>query len=337
MAVINYLRDHYKYTLDPECPQIELVDEDGNTVLDKEGNPVMVDYIEADSNLEAFLFDIKEGYCVHFASSAAAILREMGFAVRYDEGYIANGYYRTYDKEAAATYRSTVRDYDAHAWIEVYYPSLGWIMYECTPSFAEEIYDSVVSSSSSVSINTNKVTVKDEDRTSSDEEETVEEEEEVDYTPVIIAICVVVGAAFILSIVWSVLKSRAAKANLRRAELIGEAKNEVKFKAGEVDVHSTARAITDAVFDIFTALGCPPETGELPTEYAKRIDRDYENISKHRTSDVINIIEKEEFGGVLTFRELTTLAEYLGEIQSSIYSGLSAGDKLRMRYFMNVV
>ncbi len=337
MAVIDYLRDNYKYTLDPECPQVELVDEDGKAVLDEEGNPVTVDYIEADSNLEAFLFDIKEGYCIHFASSAAAILREMGFAVRYAEGYIANGYYRTYDKDAAATYRSTVRDYDAHAWIEVYYPSLGWIMYECTPSFAEEIYDSAAASSSSVSINADKVTVKDEDRTYEDEEEIIDEEEEIDYTPIIIAVCVIVGIAFILSVTWSILKSRAAKANLRRAELIGEAKNEVKFKAGEIDVHSTARAINDAVFDIFTALGCPPETGELPTEYAKRIDRDYENISKHKTSDVMKIIEKEEFGGTLKFRELTTIAEYLEEIQSSIYSGLSAGEKLRMRYFMNVV
>ena len=51
----------------------------------------------------------------------------------------------------------------------------------------------------------------------------------------------------------------------------------------------------------------------------------------------MNIIEKEEFGGELKFRELVTLAEYLGEIQSSVYASLSLRDKLRMRYLMNVL
>ena len=82
---------------------------------------------------------------------------------------------------------------------------------------------------------------------------------------------------------------------------------------------------------------CPHETGELPTEYALRIDADYADISKHKITDIMAIIEKEEFGGTLTFRELTTLAEYLHEIISSIYAGLPAMQKLRMRYFMDVI
>ena len=81
MAVINYLRNNYTYTLYPNCPTKELTDENGNVVLDENGDPVMVFDITADSNLEAFLFDIKEGYCVHFATSAVALLRELGFAV----------------------------------------------------------------------------------------------------------------------------------------------------------------------------------------------------------------------------------------------------------------
>ena len=49
------------------------------------------------------------------------------------------------------------------------------------------------------------------------------------------------------------------------------------------------------------------------------------------------IIEKEEFGGRLSYRELCTLAEYLKDIESSVYSSLPAHDKLRMRYIMNVI
>ena len=88
---------------------------------------------------------------------------------------------------------------------------------------------------------------------------------------------------------------------------------------------------------LFAGLGVAPQTGELPTEYAVRINEDYADISKHKITDVMDLIEKEEFGGTLSFRELGTLAEYLKEIQSSVYAALPLFEKIRMRYFMNVV
>ncbi len=338
MAVINHLRYNYEYTLDPECEQVELLDENGNVVLDEAGNPVMVDHVESPTNLEAFLFEVKQGYCVHFATSAVALLRELGFAVRYDEGYIAANWNRTYDPAAVSTYRTSVRDYDAHSWVEVYYPAIGWVIYECTPSYCEEMYDleDLSSSSTSSGIDQNKVTVH--------EPVTPEEtiivdfgEDEVDYTALFIAIGVVVFLLIALSVTWTILKIRASRAIAKRRKLIEEAKDERRFYDGQTDIHQYARDITDCIFDIFDGLGCPHETGELPTEYALRIDADYADISKHKITDVMAIIEKEEFGGTLTFRELTTLAEYLHEIISSIYAGLPAMQKLRMRYFMDVI
>lgn len=339
MAVINYLRYNYEYTLDPECEQVELLDEDGNVVLDEEGNPIMVDHVDSETNLEAFLFEVKQGYCVHFATSAVALLRELGFAVRYDEGYIAANWNRTYDPEAVSTYRTSVRDYDAHSWIEVYYPAIGWVMYECTPSYCEDMYDLedlTSSSTGSSGIDQSKVTVS----TETLPEETVEVElgeDEVDYTALFIALGVVIGVLAALSIVWTILKIRAGRAIAKRRKLLEEAKDERRFYDGQTDIHQYARDITDAIFDILDGLGCPHEVGELPTEYALRIDADYADISKHKITDIMAIIEKEEFGGTLTFRELTTLAEYLAEIISSIYAGLPAMQKLRMRYFMNVI
>ncbi|MGN1410578.1 MAG: transglutaminase family protein [Eubacteriales bacterium] len=339
LAVINYLRYNYTYTLDPNCPQTELLDEDGNVVLDEAGNPVMVDLITADSNLEAFLFDIKEGYCVHFATSAVALLRELGFAVRYDEGYIASGFSRTYAKEAVSTYRTSVRDYDAHAWVEVYYPAMGWITYECTPSYCEIMYDlENTSESTSSGIDQSKVTVRDEIPEMSETIDTVfGTEDEPDYTALFIVIGVVLAVVIALTVVWAVMKKRAMKAVESRLKLVDESRNEQKYSDGETDIHSSARAITDCIFDILSALGMPPETGELPSEYALRVDAEYSDISRHKITDVMGIIEKEEFGGQLTFRELCTLAEYLSEIQSSVYSSLPAAEKLRMRYIMNVI
>ncbi len=338
MAVINHLRYNYEYTLDPECEQVELLDEDGNVVLNEAGEPIMVDHVESPTNLEAFLFEVKQGYCVHFATSAVALLRELGFAVRYDEGYIAANWNRTYDPAAVSTYRTSVRDYDAHSWVEVYYPAIGWVTYECTPSYCEEMYDLEdlsSSSSSSSGIDQNKVTVTPE--VIPDEVIEIELGEETDYTALFIVIGVVIGLLVIFSIIWTVLKVRANRAIAKRRKLIEEAKDERRYYDGQTDIHQYARDITDCIFDIFDGLGCPHETGELPTEYALRIDADYADISKHKITDIMNIIEKEEFGGTLTFRELTTLAEYLHEIISSIYAGLPAMQKLRMRYFMDVI
>ena len=338
MAVLNYLRENYEYTLDPEVEQEPVLDENGEPVLDEEGNPLTQDRITSDSNLEAFLFEVKQGYCVHFATSAIALLRELGFAVRYDEGYIANSWNRTYDPEAVSTYRTSVRDYDAHSWIEVYYPSMGWVLYECTPSFMEEMYDPNVSESSTSShgLDSSKITVRD---TTTPDEVIVDlaAEEEVDYTALIITLSVILGIILVLVVIWTILRIRAGRASDKRKKLVDDALDERKYQAGETDIHKSARAITDCIFDLFGGLGVPPQTGELPTEYAVRINEDYADISKHKITDVMNLIEKEEFGGTLSFRELGTLAEYLKEIQSSVYAALPALEKLRMRYFMNVI
>lgn len=339
MAVINYLRYNYEYTLTPETAMKELLDEDGNVVLDEEGNPVMVADLSEETNIEAFLFEVKQGYCVHFATSAVALLRELGFAVRYDEGYIASGFNRTYDPEAVSTYRVNVRDYDAHSWIEVYYPAIGWVQYETTPEYAPDMYDiASAETSSSGGINNNKVTVKPE----TPEKEPLPEielgtEEEMDYTPFIIAGCVILGIILLFSVVVSILKRRAGKAADKRKKLIDAARDEDAYFSGNTDVHKTARTITDCIFSIFEGMGVPHETGELPQDYAARLSEDYNELSGHKIADVMRIIEKEEFGGRLTYRELVSLGEYLEDITASIYASLPTSDKIRMRYFRNII
>ena len=161
--------------------------------------------------------------------------------------------------------------------------------------------------------------------------------EEIDYTPFIVAGSIILGAIVVFAVVWTILKIRADKAIYKRRKLVEDATSELKYQAGETDIHTSARAITDCIFDVFAGLGCPPETGELPTEYAQRINGNYADISKHRITDVMDIIEKEEFGGTVSFRELGQLAEYLKEIQSSVYAALPLGEKFRMRYLLNVV
>lgn len=86
--------------------------------------PVAVDRVDY------FLFEMKEGYCNYYASALAVMARAVGIPARVVAGY-AQG---EWDRDAEA-YR--VREYDSHAWVEVFLPRFGWIDFEPTASEPE--------------------------------------------------------------------------------------------------------------------------------------------------------------------------------------------------------
>jgi transglutaminase-like putative cysteine protease len=79
--------------------------------------------------VDYFLFDAKEDFCEYFASSMTVLLREMGVPARFVEGYTTG----TLDPN---TGKYVVKELDAHAWVEAYFPNYGWIEFEPTPSQA---------------------------------------------------------------------------------------------------------------------------------------------------------------------------------------------------------
>jgi transglutaminase-like putative cysteine protease len=74
-----------------------------------------------------FLFDVQAGYCDYYASAMAMLLRSQGIPVRFVAGYAPG----EYDSETA---RYTVREENAHAWVEVFFPTYGWVQFEPTAS-----------------------------------------------------------------------------------------------------------------------------------------------------------------------------------------------------------
>ena len=85
--------------------------------------------------VEYMLTESHEGYCMHFASAATLLLRELGVPARYVSGYVINRSMFEVEEEGA---HATVTDYAAHAWVEVYLDYIGWIPLEATPGY----YDS---------------------------------------------------------------------------------------------------------------------------------------------------------------------------------------------------
>src|ERR1041385_201305 len=100
-AIESYLRDNYRYTLE----------------LKAGGADPLAD----------FLFNVKQGHCEYFATAMAVMLRTHKIAARVVNGFLPGEY-----NDAAGAY--TVRQSDAHSWVEVYFPQTNsWVTFDPTP------------------------------------------------------------------------------------------------------------------------------------------------------------------------------------------------------------
>lgn len=82
--------------------------------------------------IEYFLGTSRTGYCMHYASAAVMILREMGVPARYASGYVVGT--RAFQKSSAG-YVAEILDNQAHAWAEIYLDGIGWVPMEVTAGY----------------------------------------------------------------------------------------------------------------------------------------------------------------------------------------------------------
>ncbi len=100
-AIEHYLRSNYGYTLNL-------------------GN------VQPADPIEYFLFERKQGHCEYFASTMAVMLRTIGIPTR-----IVNGFRSGEFNDLTGNY--IIRARDAHSWVEVYLPDVGWTEFDPTP------------------------------------------------------------------------------------------------------------------------------------------------------------------------------------------------------------
>jgi transglutaminase-like putative cysteine protease len=79
--------------------------------------------------LASFLFTDKQGYCQQFSGAMAMLLRMGGIPARVGAGFTPG----TYDGKSG---RWIVTDIDAHAWVEAWFPTYGWVRFDPTPTTA---------------------------------------------------------------------------------------------------------------------------------------------------------------------------------------------------------
>ena len=77
--------------------------------------------------LDWFLFEKKEGFCTHFATSFALLARAYDIPARYVQGY------STLSKKL----RFDIGSDRTHAWPEAYIEGIGWLTFEPTPGYRQ--------------------------------------------------------------------------------------------------------------------------------------------------------------------------------------------------------
>ena len=84
----------------------------------------------AGDTVDEFLFGTRQGFCEHYASSFTFLMRAAGIPARVVAGYQGG--------EMNAGDYLQVRQYDAHAWAEVWLPDQGWVQVDPTAVVAPE-------------------------------------------------------------------------------------------------------------------------------------------------------------------------------------------------------
>ena len=82
-----------------------------------------------DDSVDKFLFDTKRGFCGHYASAFATLMRAAGIPARVVTGYQGGTFNRFADYWI-------VRQSDAHAWTEVWIEGRGWLRVDPTSAIA---------------------------------------------------------------------------------------------------------------------------------------------------------------------------------------------------------
>lgn len=103
--------------------------EDGGfrySLLEVENTPEGGDYVDH------FLFESQIGYCNNFSSAMTVMLRAVGIPARWTKGFTPGAIYTDESEEPF----HQISNSNAHSWVEVFFPSHGWIPFEPSPSFS---------------------------------------------------------------------------------------------------------------------------------------------------------------------------------------------------------
>lgn len=86
--------------------------------------------------VDQFLFETQRGYCDNFSTSMVVMMRSVGIPARWVKGYTEGEYIDTLEN-GRRLYEVT--NNNAHSWVEGYFPGVGWVPFEPTQGFTNNV------------------------------------------------------------------------------------------------------------------------------------------------------------------------------------------------------
>lgn len=225
--------------------------------------------------VDQFLFDSKVGYCDNFSTSMVVMLRTLDIPARWAKGF-------TSGQKIADNMEGSEGDLDiyevtnsnAHSWVEVYFPEIGWVPFEPTQGFSN------LSDFHTDTGNDTAVGEQDDILESTPEQEEAEEEQEPEKETKTDADSTAAdqdAASFSLKwwhigigvVILIILLVVVYKTRLRWQTLL---------LARKLAHKQDAKTFQEAYHHLMKVLkhyGFPKETDQTIREYAKRIDDHY--------------------------------------------------------------
>lgn len=90
---------------------------------------------EHEDYVDQFLFDTQVGYCDNFSSAMVVMLRTLGIPARWVKGFTGGEVIENLSTDDEERYLFEVTNGNAHSWVEVYFPGIGWVSFEPTIGF----------------------------------------------------------------------------------------------------------------------------------------------------------------------------------------------------------
>ena len=98
--------------------------------------------------VDQFLFETQTGYCDNFSTSMVTLLRSEGIPARWVKGY-TYGEMKTFGEGDSRKRLYEVTNNNAHSWVEVFLPNVGWLPFEPTKGFSNSIQIEIETNSNS--------------------------------------------------------------------------------------------------------------------------------------------------------------------------------------------
>ncbi len=280
LALQAYLQQNYDYTLQPPY------------------TPPDVDFVDY------FLFKLKRGYCTYFATAMAVMGRMVGLPTRYIEGF-------KMPSQPDEGNLFEVRKLNGHAWVEIYFPKVGWLTFDPTPQtqhqhgltgqhqaqypgyyWDELTYPWMQGEQTNIyQPDINAEVGSPPDSSSSNKIPC--------FVVVLLITLILIGAGVAGLRVWDILRWKKIK---------------------KLPFEKQLSYCYQQILWLLTLYGFPMHRGETPYAYAQRVDAWLTN-SAGTMSDICHLIVKNQFGNYqLTEQEMERIRKFYRNLEENIKS-----------------